>query len=146
MSALSISGRSWVLKNFNQEYIYFLKDNFSLDEITSKLLSIRKIKKEEINSFLNPSIKNFLPNPDVLLDMNKATSRTLDAVNKKEKIGIFGDYDVDGATSSALLGKYFSKLKLEYEIYIPDRKREGYGPTVKSFEYLIKRCKNNFYS
>ena len=139
MSALSISGRSWVLKNFNQEDIYFLKDNFSLDEITSKLLSIRKIKKEEINSFLNPSIKNFLPNPDVLLDMNKATSRTLDAVNKKEKIGIFGDYDVDGATSSALLGKYFSKLKLEYEIYIPDRKREGYGPTVKSFEYLIKK-------
>ena len=139
MSALSISGKSWILKDYNQEDISFFKDNFSLDEITSKLLSIRKIKREEITSFLNPSIKNFLPNPDILLDMNKATSRTLTAINNKEKIGVFGDYDVDGATSTALLGKFFSSLKLEYEIYIPDRKKEGYGPTIKSFEYLIKK-------
>ena len=52
-------------KKYNQEELSFLKDNFSLDEITSKLLSIRKIKKEDINSFLNPSIKNFLPNPNI---------------------------------------------------------------------------------
>ena len=69
MNSLSISGKNWILKKFNQEDIYFLKDNYSLDEITSKLLSIRKIKKEDINSFLNPSIKNFLPNPYNLIDM-----------------------------------------------------------------------------
>jgi single-stranded-DNA-specific exonuclease len=56
---------------------------------------------------------------------------------KKKKIGIFGDYDVDGATSTALLGKYLTELKIPYEIYIPDRKKEGYGPTIKSFEELI---------
>ena len=107
MKSLSVSGKNWVLKKFNQEEIYFLKDNFSLKEITSKLLSIRKIKKEDIKSFLNPSIKNFLPNPNVLTDMEKSTLRTLAAMNKNEKFGIFGDYDVDGATSTAYLENIF---------------------------------------
>ena len=138
MNTLSVSGKNWILKKYNQEEISFLKTNFSLDEITSKLLSIRKVKKEDINSFLNPSIKNFLPNPNILLDMEKTTLRTISAINNKEKIGIFGDYDVDGATSTALLGKFFSELKIPYEIYIPDRKKEGYGPSIKSFEKLIK--------
>ena len=111
MNSLSLSGKNWVLKKFNEEDIIFLKENFSLDEITSKLLSIRQIKKDEINSFLNPSIKNFLPNPDTLNDMEKSSKRTVEAIIKKEKIGIFGDYDVDGATSTALLGNYFSELK-----------------------------------
>ena len=138
MNTLSVSGKNWILKKYNQEEISFLKTNFSLDEITSKLLSIRKVKKEDVSSFLNPSIKNFLPNPNILLDMKKTTLRTISAINKKEKIGIFGDYDVDGATSTALLGKFFSELKIPYEIYIPDRKKEGYGPSIRSFEELIK--------
>ena len=139
MNTFSVSGKKWILKKYNNEEISFLKNNFFLDEITAKLLSIRKIKKEDVNSFLNPSIKNFLPNPDSLVDMEKSTRRTIDAINEKEKIGIFGDYDVDGATSTALLGKYFSELELPYEIYIPDRKKEGYGPSVKSFKQLINK-------
>ena len=139
MNTLSISGKNWILKKYNQEEISFLKDNFFLDEITSKLLSIRKIKKEDIKSFLNPSIKNFLPNPNTLMDMEKATLRTSKSIYKKEKVGIFGDYDVDGATSTALLGKYFTELKIPYEIYIPDRKKEGYGPSIKSFKELIDK-------
>ena len=138
MNALSVSGKNWILKKFIQEDVSYIKDNFNLDEITSKLISIRKIKKEDISSFLNPSIKNFLPNPNCLLDMEKTTLRSISAINNKEKIGIFGDYDVDGATSTALLGKYFSELKLPYEVYIPDRKKEGYGPSIKSFKELIK--------
>jgi single-stranded-DNA-specific exonuclease len=137
MNSISISGKSWILKKFNEEETSYIKENFFLDEITSKLLSIRKIKKEDINSFLNPSIKNFLPNPNNLIDMKKSTLRSISAIKNKEKIGIFGDYDVDGATSTALLGKYFSRLKIDYETYIPDRKKEGYGPSVKSFEELI---------
>ena len=107
MSSLSVSGKNWILKKFNHEDISFIKENFYLDEITSKLLSIRRIKKDEIKSFLNPSIKNFLPNPNILKDMEKSTLRTNKAIIEKEKIGIFGDYDVDGATSTALLGNYF---------------------------------------
>ena len=139
MNSLSVSGKNWVLKKYNQEQITFLKENFFLDEITSKLISIRKIKKEDIKSFLDPSIKNFLPNPNCLVDMEKSTKRTLSIINNNEKIGIFGDYDVDGATSTALLGNYFSRLKLLFEVYIPDRKKEGYGPSIKSFKELIKK-------
>ena len=97
MNSLSVSGKNWVLKKYNEEKSNFLRDNFSLDEITSKLLSIRQIKKDEISSFLNPSIKNFLPNPYDLIDMEKSTLRTSKAIFQKEKLGIFGDYDVDGA-------------------------------------------------
>ena len=71
--------------------------------------------------------------------MERSTSRTMQAISKKEKIGIFGDYDVDGATSTALLGNYFSKLKVDYDVYIPDRKKEGYGPSITSFQKLIKK-------
>jgi len=137
--SLSLSGKNWVLKKYNQEDISFIKDNYALDEITSKLLSIRKIKKEEIVSFLNPLIKNVLPNPNNLIDMQKSTLRTIKAISNNEKIAIFGDYDVDGATSTALLGNYFSKLNLDYEIYIPDRKNEGYGPSIESFKKLINK-------
>ena len=139
MNTLSISGKNWILKEYNPDDLVFFKENFSLDEITSKLLSIRKIKKEEINSFLNPSIKSFLPNPNDLIDMVKTTSRSVKIIREKEKIGIFGDYDVDGATSTALLGNYFTELNLDYEVYIPDRKKEGYGPSIKSFEQLINK-------
>ena len=139
MNSLSISGKKWVLKKYNQEDLSFVKENFFLDDITSKLLSIRNIKKEEIDSFLNPSIKNLLPNPNNLLDMEKSTLRSVRAIMDNEKIGIFGDYDVDGATSTALLGNYFSELNIDYEIYIPDRKKEGYGPSIKGFKELINK-------
>ncbi len=139
MKSLSVSGKKWVLKKYNQEDSSFIKENFFLDDITSKLLSIRNIKKEEIDSFLNPSIKNFLPNPNNLLDMEKSTLRSVRAIADNEKIGIFGDYDVDGATSTALLGNYFSELNIDYEIYIPDRKKEGYGPSIRGFKELINK-------
>ena len=139
MNSVSVTGKNWILKKFDQEKIIYLKDNFSLDEITAKLLALRNIKKEDISSFLNPSIKNFLPNPNNLLDMEKSSLRTLRAIKNKEKIGVFGDYDVDGATSTALLGRYFDELKLAYEIYIPDRKTEGYGPSIKGFKELIEK-------
>ena len=139
MNSISVTGKDWILKKFDQSKIVYLKENYSIDEITAKLLVIRNIKFEDIKSFLNPSIKNYLPNPDVLLDMDKSTSRTLQAIKNKEKIGIFGDYDVDGATSTALLGKFFEELGIDYEVYIPDRKTEGYGPSISGFMKLIEK-------
>ena len=73
------------------------------------------------------------------MDMEKTTLRTVEIISKKEKVGIFGDYDVDGASSTALLGNYFSQINIDFEIYIPDRKKEGYGPSIKSFKELIDK-------
>ena len=138
MNLLSVSSKSWILKKYNQDDVMFFKDNFSLDEITSKLLSIRNIKKDEVNSFLNPSIKNFLPNPYILNDMKKSSKRVSEVIFNDLKIGIFGDYDVDGASATALLGNYFTSLRLDYITYIPDRKTEGYGPSIDAFKYFIE--------
>ena len=137
MRESSVSGKNWVSKNFNEETVDFLKENFQLSEIVSKLLAIRKIKIDEVKLFLNPKIKNLLPNPFVLKDMDKTVKRTIKAIENKDKIGIFGDYDVDGATSTALLGNYFNEIKQTSQIYIPDRKTEGYGPSKLGFEKLI---------
>ena len=137
MNSLSISGKSWISKEFSSEEINFFKTNYFVDEIVAKLLSIRKIKREEIKIFLNPTIKNILPNPYILKDMDNAIERTEKAILSREKIGIFGDYDVDGATSVAILGKYFELLNISFEIYIPDRKNEGFGPNKKAFLEFI---------
>ncbi len=137
MNLVSVRGKNWISKEFNSDDIDFFKTNYFLDEIVAKLLSIRKIKKEEIKLFLEPSIKNILPNPFVLKDMDKSIERTIRAINNNEKIGIFGDYDVDGATSTAILGQYFRSVKINFEIHIPDRKKEGFGPNEKAFLNFI---------
>ena len=121
MNSLSVSSKSWIFKKFDKDEVIFFKENFFLDEIISKLLSIRKIKKDQINSFLKPSIKNFLPNPEVLNDMKKSSFRTINAIKCRDKIGIFGDYDVDGASATALLGNFFSAINHPFEIYISGR-------------------------
>ena len=139
MNSDSISGKNWIPKEYNSDDINFFKTNYFIDEIVARLLSIRKIKKEEVKFFLEPTIKSILPNPFILKDMDKAIDRTLAAIMKKEKIGIFGDYDVDGATSTAILGQYFRALNIDFEIHIPDRKTEGFGPNTKAFlEFITK--------
>ena len=142
MNSFSIKGKDWVSKEFDTDDINFYKTNYFLDEIVAKLISIRKIKKEEVKYFLEPSIKSILPNPFILKDMDKAIERTAGAIFRKEKIGIFGDYDVDGATSTAILGQYFRSQKINFEIHIPDRKTEGFGPNKKAFLKFINNGVN----
>ncbi len=139
MSIVSVSNKNWIIKKYDLDYASFIKDNFLLDEITSKLLSIRKIKKEDIQSFLNPSIKHYLPNPEILNDMVKSAKRVVEAIKKKEKIAIFGDYDVDGASATALLGNFFNSINVQYEIHIPDRKKEGFGPSMLAFQKFVDK-------
>ena len=79
-----------------------------------------------------------LPNPNILKDMDKAVIKTYETILKKSKIAIFGDYDVDGASSTAILGNYFKLINYKYDIYIPDRKKEGYGPNIETFKKFIK--------
>ena len=134
----SVLGNDWISKKYNDEIVNSLKNNFNLSEILSRLIAIRKINIDEVSLYLNPKIKNTLPDPFILKDMDKSVNRVSKAIIEKEKIGIFGDYDVDGATSTAVLGNYFKDLGHEISIYIPDRKTEGYGPSSNGFDKLIK--------
>ena len=137
MNFTSVSGKNWVFKKFNNNDIKEYTENYSLSEITAKLLSIRKKNIENIDLFLNPTIKNLLPNPLSLKDMMIAVERTYKSILKNEHIGLFGDYDVDGATSTAILASYFNSINQKFFTYIPDRKSEGYGPSIKGFHKLI---------
>ena len=142
MKSVSVTGKKWLFKEFNAEDVNYIKENFSLDEIISKLVAIKKIKKHDIKNYLNPSIKNILPNPDILIDMQKTSKRVAQSIVNNDTIGVFGDYDVDGASSTALLGQYFNEIKRSFKIYIPDRRSEGYGPSIKGFDNLINRGAN----
>jgi len=137
MNFSSVSGKQWIFKKFNSSDITDFTEKYSLSEIVAKLLSIRKNGIEDINMFLEPKIKNLLPNPLQLKDMQLAVNRTYDNILKGDMIGIFGDYDVDGASSTALLAKYFSSINQLYKTYIPDRHKEGYGPSLMGFKNLM---------
>ena len=137
MNFPSVSGKNWLFKKFDSSDINKFIENYSLTEISAKLLSIRKKNIENIEFFLKPKIKNLLPNPLSLKDMDKAINRTYLSIIKNDSIGIFGDYDVDGATSTALLARYFMSINQKIKTYIPDRQSEGYGPSNKGFKNLI---------
>ena len=107
MNSMSVNGKHWKYKDFNSSDVTNFSERYSLSEITAKLLSIRKKSIDNIDLFLNPKIKNLLPNPMQLKDMNSAVERTYQSILNGDLVGIFGDYDVDGATSTALLSRYF---------------------------------------
>ena len=92
----------------------------------------------EEETILNPRINFSITNPFILKDMEKAVNRTIKAISKKEKLEYLERLqDVDGATSMLILGNYFTEINQDIEIYIPDRKTEGYGPSRQGFEKLI---------
>jgi len=138
MKVSSVSGKNWLFRKFDESDIINFVENYSLSEIVAKLLSIRKKNIDNIDLFLYPKIKNLLPNPLHLKDMNNAINRTYKSIVDNELIGIFGDYDVDGASSTALLAKFFLSIKQKIKTYIPDRHKEGYGPSANGFNNLIK--------
>ena len=105
------------------------------DNIVRQLLLSRGVAPQDIDRHLTPTLRNFLPDPSLFRDMDTAADRIAQAVLSGEKITIYGDYDVDGATSSALLIRLLRDLGVEAGYYIPDRLLEGYGP---SGEALVK--------
>ena len=111
MNFTSVSGKNWIFKKFNATDVSEYSEKYLLNEIVARLLAIRKKNIDNIDFFLNPTIKNLLPNPLRLKDMKNAVERTYSSIINNELIGIFGDYDVDGATSTALLARYFLSIK-----------------------------------
>lgn len=108
-------------------------------DIVARVLAGRGVTVEQTERFLDPTIRELLPNPASLTDMEKAAARLADAIVAGEKVAIFGDYDVDGAASSALLKRFLAHFSVPSEIYIPDRIFEGYGPNPEAMRELISR-------
>src|SRR5215475_1870052 len=102
------------------------------DRGSARALAGRNVDVDQVESFLNPTIKRLMPDPHSLTAMAAASARIADAIVRGESIAIFGDYDVDGATASALLCRYFRHCGLDPIVHIPDRIFEGYGPNVEA--------------
>ncbi len=109
---------------------------FAPDDLVTQLLLARGCPRDEVERHRNPSIRAFMPDPSIFRDMDKAAERLADAVESAEQVTIFGDYDVDGATSAALLILLLRDLGLDARAYIPDRLMEGYGPSGEALVRL----------
>ncbi len=114
-------------------------EKFDIDVLVARVIAARGISAEKALEFINPTLRDLMPDPSTLTDMDMAARRLADAVESGQRVAIFGDYDVDGATSSALLFKFLKWCGTECEIYIPDRIFEGYGPNGAAIRELAER-------
>ncbi len=108
-----------------------------LPEILARVLTARGMAQETLADYLNPTLKALMPDPSTLQGMDVAAERFASSIRKKEPIAIFGDYDVDGAASVALIRRFLFAHGLDAQFYIPDRTLEGYGPSITAFEQLV---------
>lgn len=127
------SGRVWRLRDADENQTGRIAAELGLDPVLARILAARGISADDAPRYLAPSLRDALPDPFVLKDMDRATRRLAHAVSQGEAIGIFGDYDVDGTTAAALLKSYFDKIGVATLIYLPDRITEGYGPSAEAF-------------
>ncbi|MFW0777599.1 MAG: single-stranded-DNA-specific exonuclease RecJ [Rickettsiales bacterium] len=129
-SITSLTDSQWLLREADERQVMAIMQRHHLPEVLARILTVRGVGLDEVDDFMNPSLKASMPDPSHLLDMDVAAERIASAVMAGERIGIFGDYDVDGATSSALLMRYFRALGTDPLVHIPDRMVEGYGPNA----------------
>ncbi len=134
----SLSGRRWCARGGSDRAGLALAQRLGLPEIVGRLLAAREVSADNAERFLAPTLRDSLPDPSRFKDMDKAVARLVEAIRRGETIAVFGDYDVDGATSSALLRRFFAAIGAAIRIYIPDRQREGYGPNAAALLKLKK--------
>ena len=126
----SFSGRRWSLVEGDEDAARALALDHHLPFLLARLLLARGVTADGAADYLNPTLKKFLPEPLTLKDMNKAVARVMAAITSGERIAVFGDYDVDGSCSAALMHDFLAALGAPPRIYIPDRMTEGYGPNA----------------
>ncbi|HZB69503.1 MAG TPA: DHH family phosphoesterase, partial [Sphingomicrobium sp.] len=128
----SVSGQPWRWRRSGEP-------GLTPDALVDELLLARGVERSDLARHRTPTIRDFLPDPSCFQDMDKGAKRLADAVEAGESIAIFGDYDVDGATSAALLVLLLRRLGADPIVYIPDRLMEGYGPSGKALVELKQR-------
>jgi len=135
----SVTGQRWVsrLDQAGQNRALAISQVHGFSDLIARVLAGRGVVQDDAVAFLDPTLRSLMPDPDTMTDCRKAAERLLLAIERREKTAIFGDYDVDGASSSALMFRFLRHFDVEAEIYIPDRIFEGYGPNPAAINQLI---------
>lgn len=136
--------RRWVerLDQRGGELATAIAQSRDISDIVARVMVGRGQDQDSVASFLDPSLKQLMPDPSTVTDMDQAADRIAKAIENREKIAIFGDYDVDGATSSAIMASFLRHCGCEASIYIPDRIFEGYGPNPDAIDGLVDEGHN----
>ncbi|NPD13897.1 single-stranded-DNA-specific exonuclease RecJ [Xinfangfangia sp. D13-10-4-6] len=135
----SLTGRRWIGPDAAQERLSeAMGQQTRLPLPLCRILTARGVSADQASAFLTPQLRDLLPDPHSLRDMQKAAARFLTALQRREKIAIFADYDVDGGSSAALLLTWLREMGHQATLYIPDRIDEGYGPNVPAMQALAR--------
>ena len=135
----SLTGRRWVWREGDQRIGLAISQRLEVSDVVGRLLAARGIGLDAAQDFLDPTLRALLPDPSVLIDMDSAAQRLAHAVRTGEQVAVFGDYDVDGACSGALMVRALRDLGCEVTHYVPDRLKEGYGPNPAAIRELMAR-------
>lgn len=134
----SVLGQMWIERPYLARIAEGIASQNDVPLVTARIMAARGVNIDSAAAYLAPSIKDLMPDPSVIKDMDKAIERIVVAARAGEKIAIYGDYDVDGATSSSLLVNLFKSININVVYYIPDRIVEGYGPNSEALLQLYK--------
>ncbi len=132
----SLGGKRWRWRLSDERRALAISQRHGLPELLGRVLAARGVEIPDVEEFLSPRLRDLLPDPSHLLDMDRAAARIVEAISAGERIGVIADYDVDGAASAALLVRFFAALGREIAVYVPDRLKEGYGPNAPAFMKL----------
>ncbi|KAB2669406.1 single-stranded-DNA-specific exonuclease RecJ [Ochrobactrum sp. LMG 5442] len=137
----SATGQKWVdrlgLREANTALA--IAQHHGITDLVARVLAGRGVSVEGAPEFVDPTLRNLMPDPTTLTDMDNAAGRIADAILRRETVAIFGDYDVDGACSSALMSRFLKHYGIQHSIYIPDRIFEGYGPNPDAMRDLVAK-------
>lgn len=137
----SATGQKWVdrlgLREANTALA--IAQHHGITDLVARVLAGRGVSVEGAPEFVDPTLRNLMPDPATLTDMDNAAGRIADAILRRETVAIFGDYDVDGACSSALMARFLKHYGIQHSIYIPDRIFEGYGPNPDAMRDLVAK-------
>lgn len=132
----SLTGRRWETRSYDERIAEALRQRFDVPDLLARGMAARGVTLDAAADYLDPTLRALLPNPSIFKDMDKAAERTAAAIKNGEAIAIFGDYDVDGGTSSALLLRFLRACGITPRLTIPDRMKEGYGPNSAAMERI----------
>jgi len=134
---LSLSSRTYLQRPYDESVVVSLVQKYGLKEIQARLIAMRGFE-DDVENFLNPKVKNLMPNPSLIKGIDKATKIVMEALLANKKILIWGDYDVDGICSTSLIINFFNELGITASTHIPDRFEDGYGVRIEGVKRLTK--------